>query len=87
MCVKEMREKKKKKKCLPIFLHTIKIPEILHLYLWWSYPAGQLHSTSTTISLHLLKGKGGENTMERVEIRTRRSLNNYCHEQNRHSIG
>lgn len=31
---------------------------------WWFYPAGQLNSNTSALSFPLLKGKGGENTME-----------------------
>lgn len=46
--------------------------------LWLFHHYGQLNSTTTTLSLHLLKGRGGENTMEKgskVETRTGRSQN------------
>lgn len=32
--------------------------------LWWFYPAAQLNSTITTVSLPFLKRKGGKNIMK-----------------------
>lgn len=61
----------------------------LNVYqLWWFHPNGQLNYTTSTLSLPLLKGTGGENNMgSGVEIRRERSLSSYLHGQNRFGVG
>uniref|UniRef100_A0A8B9E6B3 Ig-like domain-containing protein n=1 Tax=Anser cygnoides TaxID=8845 RepID=A0A8B9E6B3_ANSCY len=44
---------------------TVRLSRESHL--WWFYSAGQLSSTTTALSLPLLKGKGGENMKKRLK--------------------
>lgn len=41
--------------------------DLMPVSLSWFYPDGQLNSTTATPSLTFLKGKGGENAMERAQ--------------------
>ncbi|EOB04747.1 Forkhead-associated domain-containing protein 1, partial [Anas platyrhynchos] len=66
-CEKYMGEEKKMVQVLESRLRSMTEVCDVQGDVWWFYLGGQLSSTSATLSLSLLKGKGGENTMQRAQ--------------------
>ena len=66
-CEKYMGEEKKMVRDLESRLRSMTEVCDVQGDVWWFYLGGQLSSTSATLSLPLLKGKGGENTMQRAQ--------------------